>query len=43
MASLPLPRPVEVIGHDVDEVQACRQLGHIIRLADDVLEGGDGG
>lgn len=41
VASLPLPRPVEVIAHDVDEVQACRQPGHIIRLVDETLEGGD--
>ena len=41
--SSPVPRPVQVVRHHVDEVQVLRDLPHVVSVIDPELGGGDRG
>lgn len=43
MAGLPLPGAVEVVRHDVDEVQVARERRDVVGPVDGVAGGRDGG
>lgn len=43
MSGLLLPSAVEVVGHDVDEVQVAREGRDVVGPVDRVSSGGDGG